>query len=63
MISNDSFIRSLVPGRLIKPQEDQPGSGARDYATELSPSFFHGLTVGIALAIPVWALVIVSSIR
>jgi hypothetical protein len=63
MISNDSLIRAFAPGSLIKPQEDLPGSGTRDYSNELSPSFFHGLTVGIVLAVPVWALVIVSSIR
>ena len=63
MISNDSLIRSFAPSRDIKVREEAPQSSQTDHPAEPRPSFFRGVVVALAVALPVWAWIILWSIR
>jgi hypothetical protein len=63
MISNDSLIRYFAPGSPIETPEGPPDLGRPYFSPEPRSSFFRGVTVGLAVATPMWAWVILASIR
>ena len=63
MISSDSLARYDVPGGRIETQDDLSRSSQRRCPVDPPPSFVRGVTVGLALAIPVWTWIIYLSVR
>jgi hypothetical protein len=63
MIGNDSLIRTFAPSSPLEVREESPRSSQTERPAEPRPSFFRGVIIALAVALPVWAWVIMSSIR
>jgi hypothetical protein len=57
------FIRAYGPDGLTKTQTDRPRSSRAQEPSEPPASFVRGVIVALAVAIPVWAWIMVESIR
>ena len=61
MISTDSLISEFAAGSLVKTQDHAPRSAQTGHPTaEPKTSFFRGVIIGLAVAVPVWAWIITS---
>jgi hypothetical protein len=63
MISTDGLVCYFDPASSIKTREDEPRRSPNEPAAEPRTSFARGIAVGLAVAVPVWACIILSSIR
>jgi hypothetical protein len=60
MINIGNIISEFAPGSLTTPQDDLRCSGEKDCQAGPKTSFFRGVAVGLAVAIPVWVWLIWS---
>jgi hypothetical protein len=63
MISTDGLVCFFDPASSIKTRDDEPRPSQGEHAAEPGTSFARGVAVGLAVAVPVWACVILSTIR
>jgi hypothetical protein len=63
MISTDALACYFDPASAIKAREDDPRPSRSEQAPGPGASFVRGVAVGLAVAVPVWACIILSSIR
>ncbi len=63
MISTNGFVCYFDSMGSIGTRDDEPSPSESENGAEPKPSFARGIAVGLALAVPVWACVILSVIR
>jgi hypothetical protein len=63
MISPNGLVCYFDPLASIRTRDDAPRPSQSENETEPKTSFARGVAVGLAVALPVWACIILSSIR
>jgi hypothetical protein len=63
MITDDSVVYYLDPGISSNVGEGSAVAGQTEAPAEPRKSFARGVMVGLAVAVPVWALIIIALVR